>query len=184
MTGRWQGVGSRGHLKVHLHEIFYLFFSSKAPTWSPYSYPKFVSNIKSNSPRYSNYLSLGVDSVNAELIFCFYKYYPFKGARAAYVRLFWIDSSPSHWVNAKSDSSSTESTRSETPCQLSQRGVRLHVNWVNAEGTNIYEDFIIPRWSVDVESHSALTQLTWNLTWLWLSWRGMRLCVNWVTAEL
>ncbi len=64
-----------------------------------------------------------------------------------------------------------ESTQSETPRQMSQRRVRLHVNWVNAEGTNIYEDFLIPRWlswrgvslrvnSVEVESHLALTQLT------------------------
>jgi hypothetical protein len=62
---------------------------------------------------------------------------------------------------------------SETPRQLSQRGVRLHVNWVNEEDTNIFKDFIIPRWlswrgvslrvdSVVVESHSALTQLTRN----------------------
>ncbi len=103
------------------------------------------------------------------------KYYPFKGARAAYVCLFWLDSSPSHWVNTESDSLSTESTGSETPCQLSQCGVRLHINWVNAEDTNIYEDFIIPCWlswrgvslcvdSVDVESHLALTQLTRNET--------------------
>jgi hypothetical protein len=57
-------------LKVHLHEIFdFFFFSSKAPTRSPDSYPKFVSNIKSNSPRYSNYSSLCVDSVNVELFF-------------------------------------------------------------------------------------------------------------------
>jgi hypothetical protein len=62
-------------LKVHLHEIFdFCFFSSKAPTWSPDSYPKFVSNIKSNSPRYSNYSSLCVDSFNTELIFCFKLY--------------------------------------------------------------------------------------------------------------
>jgi hypothetical protein len=80
----------------------------------------------------------------------------------------------------------TESMRSETPRQLSQRGVRLHVNgvnarvrlhvnWINTEVTNIYEDFIIPRWlswrgvslcvdSVDIESHLALTQLTGNET--------------------
>ncbi len=98
-------------LKVHLHEIFdFCFFPSKAPTWSPDLYPKFVSIIKSNPPRYSNYSSLCVDSVNAELIFCFKliktvnifwlvlasfehfivnfsKYYPFKGARAGYVCL-------------------------------------------------------------------------------------------------
>jgi hypothetical protein len=82
-----------------------------------------------------------------------------------------------------------ESTRSETPHQLSQcklrpmstesTGVRLHVNWVNTEGTIIYENFIIPIDSVDVESHSALTQLTCSLT----SWQEMRLCINWVTTE-
>jgi hypothetical protein len=36
-------------------------------------------------------------------------------------------------VEAESHSSSTESTPSETPGQLSQRRVRLHVNVVNAE---------------------------------------------------
>ncbi len=110
--------------------------------------------------------------------------YPFKGARAGHVRLFCFGASSANWVDAEWDSPSTESMRSETPRQLSQSGVRLHVNWVNAGGgTNIYEDFIIPRWlswpgvslrvdSVDVESHLALTQLT-----------GMRLGINWVTAE-
>ncbi len=107
-------------LKVHLHEIFdFCFFSSKTPTWSPDSYPKFVSNIKSNSTRYSNYSSLCVDSVNAELFFAssyiktvnifwltlapfeqfivnFSKSYSFKGARAGYVCPFWLDSSRSH----------------------------------------------------------------------------------------
>ncbi len=111
-----------------------------------------------------------------------------------------------NWVNVEWDSMSTESTqkaqtftkissfhvdsvdvesmRSETPCQLSQRGVRLHVHWVNAESTNIYKDFIIQRWlswhgvslcvdSVDVESHLALTQLTGNETAHQLSHRWM-----------
>jgi hypothetical protein len=55
-------------------DFLLLFFSSKATTWSPDSYPKFISNIKSNSPRYSNYSALCVDSVNAELIFCFKLY--------------------------------------------------------------------------------------------------------------
>ncbi len=79
---------------------------------------------------------------------------------------------------------STESTWSETPRQMSQREVRLHVNWVNAEGTNIYEDFIIPRWlswrrvslcvdSVNMESHLALTQLTGNETHRSVSHRQM-----------
>ncbi len=36
-------------------------------------------------------------------------------------------------VDAESHSSSTESMPTETPRQLSQRGVRLHVNWDNAE---------------------------------------------------
>ncbi len=105
----------------------------------------------------------------------FSKCYPFKGARASYVWLFWLDSSPSHWVDAESDSPWSESTRSETPHQPSQRGVRLHINWVNAEDTNISEDIIIPCWlswrgvslridSVDMESHLALTQLMRNET--------------------
>ncbi len=46
-------------LKVHLHEIFYFcFFSSKAPTWSPDTYPKFNLDIKSSSPWYLNCSSL------------------------------------------------------------------------------------------------------------------------------
>ncbi len=112
------------------------------------------------------------------------EHYPFKGDRAGYVCLFWLESSPSHWVNAESDSPSTESRWSETPCQLSQCGVRLHGNWVNAEDTNIYKDFIIPRWlswhgvslcvdSVDVESHLASTQLMRNETPRQLSYRRM-----------
>jgi hypothetical protein len=114
----------------------------------------------------------------------FTKYYPFKDARAGYVCVFWLESSPLHWVNAESVSLSTESTRSETPHQPSQCGVRLHVNWVNAEDSNITEDFIIPRWlswrwvslrvdSVDVESHLALTQSTRNEIRRQLSHRRM-----------
>jgi hypothetical protein len=101
----------------------------------------------------------------------FSKSYLFKGTIAGFVCLFWLDSSSTHWVDTEWDSPSTESTRNETPHQLSQRGVRLHVNWVNAEDTNIYEDFIIRRWlswlgvslcvvSGKVDSHLALTQLT------------------------
>jgi hypothetical protein len=104
----------------------------------------------------------------------FYKYYPFKGARDAYVCLFWLDSSPSHWVNAESDFLSTMSTRSETPHQLSQCGVRFHVNWVNAGDINIYQDFIILHllsWrrvslgidSVDKEWDSASTETLPNV---------------------
>jgi hypothetical protein len=88
----------------------------------------------------------------------------------------------------------TESMRSQTLRQLSQRGARLHVNWVNAEWdskptestqkTPTFTKILSFRVdSFDVESHSTLTQLTWNLTWCWLIWRGMRLCVNWVNAE-
>jgi hypothetical protein len=80
-----------------------------------------------------------------------------------------------HWVDSEWDSPSTELTRSDTPHQLSQCRVRLHVNWVNTEGTNIYEDFIIPQWhswhgvslcidSVNMESHLALSQLMGNET--------------------
>jgi hypothetical protein len=80
---------SRNTLKVHLHEIFdFCFFSSKTPTWSPDSYPKFVSNLKSNSPRYSNYSSLCVDSVNAELNSCFMLQY------IKNVNIFWLMLAP------------------------------------------------------------------------------------------
>ncbi len=127
-------------LKVHLHKIFdFCFFSSKALTRSPDSYPKFVSNVKSNSPRYSNYSSLCVDSVNVELFFAsnyiqtlsilqlilapfehfmdnFLYPIPLKAPELGYACFGWI--SLPH----------TESTRSETPRQLSQHGVRLHVN--------------------------------------------------------
>ncbi len=109
---------------------------------------------------------------------------PFKGTWAGSVCLLWFDSSFAHWVNAEWDSPSTESMRSETSSQLSQHGVRFHVNWVNAEDNNIYEDFIILRWlswhwlslrvdSVDVESHLALTQLTRDETRCQLSHHRM-----------
>ncbi len=42
------------HIKVPKHEIFdSVFFASKYSIWSPDTYPKTVSNINSNSPRYS-----------------------------------------------------------------------------------------------------------------------------------
>ncbi len=67
----------------------------------------------------------------------------------------------------------TESTWSETSCQLSQCGVRLLISWVNAEWdskstetaqkaptfTKISSFCVDP---VDVESHSVLTQSTWS----------------------
>ncbi len=75
------------------------------------------------------------------------------------------------------------------PRQLSQRQVRLHVDWVNAEwdststeSTRNDEIFVNVGafWvdSVDVESHSGLTQLTWSLTLHWLSWQGVSLGVD------
>lgn len=46
-------------LKVYLHKIFgFCFFPIKAPAWLHDSYHEFISKIKSNSPRYLNYLSL------------------------------------------------------------------------------------------------------------------------------
>jgi hypothetical protein len=80
----------------------------------------------------------------------------------------------------------TESTRSETPRQLSQHRVRLHINWVNTEwdSTPTESTQKAPTFmkissfrvgSVDMESHSPLTQSIWSLTWRWLIWRGMRL---------
>jgi hypothetical protein len=78
----------------------------------------------------------------------------------------------------------TETTWSQTLRQLSQHGVRLHINWVNAEwdSTSIEStqktstftkilSFCID--SVDVESHLASTQLTRNETLRQLSLRRM-----------
>ncbi len=68
-------------------------------------------------------------------------------------------------------------------CTLIWRGVRLPCNWVNTEGTNMYEDFIIPRWLSWRGVSFRVDLVDRSLTWCWLSWRGMRLCVNWFTAE-
>jgi hypothetical protein len=103
----------------------------------------------------------------------FSKSCPFHGARVGHVCLFWLDSSSAHWVDAEWESPSTESMQSETPCQMSQHGMSLHINWANAEGTNIYEDFIIQR----------LAQLMWSLTPRWLSWHGVSLGVDSVHKE-
>ncbi len=87
----------------------------------------------------------------------------------------------------------TLSQRRETPRQLSQGGVRLHVNWVNTEWDSTSTEstqkaptftkiFIIPHWlswhevsfhvnSVEVETHLALTHLTGSLTSRQLSHR-------------
>ncbi len=126
----------------------------------------------------------------------FSKSYPFKGPRVGFVCLFWLDWSFAHWVDAEWDSPSTESTWSETTCQLSQGGVRVRVNLVKAEGKNIYEDFIIPRWlrwrrvslhidSVNVESHLTLTQLMGNETPRQLSHRWMLKNLNkWANSRI
>ncbi len=73
--------------------------------------------------------------------------------------------------------------------QLSQRQVRLHVNWVSieldstsTESTQNDEIFVSVGAfcidSVDMESHSELTQLTCSLTPRWLSWQGVSLRVD------
>ncbi len=195
-------------LKVHLHEISAsVFFISKASTRSPVSYPKFVLVIKSNSLKYLNYSSLCVDSVNVELIFCFKLHTNFQH--------FMVDIGPNlniSWliflypIPLKTPEivmygcfglihlSHSESMRNETSRQLSQQGVRLHINWVNAEWDSTstastqkaltftkISSFSFE--SVDVESKSVLTQSTWSLTWRWLSWRGMRFGFNRVTSE-
>ncbi len=67
-----------------------------------------------------------------------------------------------NWVNTEWDSMSTESTRSETSCQLSQRRRLQHLR-------RFY--------------HSTLTQLTWSLTLCWLSWRRVSLSVESVDEE-
>ncbi len=142
--------------------------------------------MKLNSTRYTNYSSLCVDSVNAELIFCFKLYYwywyilywphlnissliflnPIPLKAPALVMYAWFG-----LINLPH----TESTRSETRHQLSQHGVRLHVNWVKAEwdSTSTESTQKTPTFtkilsfrvdSVGVESHLALTQLTRNET--------------------
>ncbi len=99
----------------------------------------------------------------------FSKSYPFKGARDGYVCMLWLDSSPHTESMLSETSPSTELTRCEISHQLSQHGVRLHINWVNAEGTNIYWDFIIP--------------LMWSFTLCWLSQCGVSLGVDAVDGE-
>ncbi len=69
---------------------------------------------------------------------------------------------PVNWVNAKWDSTSTESMRNETPHQLSQRGL-MKSSWMLVS--------------------SALTQLMWSLIPRWLSWRGVSLRVDSVDGE-
>ncbi len=94
--------------------------------------------------------------------------YPFKGARAGHVCLFWFDSSFAHWVDAEWDFPSTESTRSETPRQLSQRRRHQHfLRFYHSALTHLTWS-LTPHWA-DMESQLALTQLTGNETWRQLS---------------
>ncbi len=69
---------------------------------------------------------------------------------------------PVNWVNAKWDSMSTESMQSETPRQLSQRGMMKSL-WM-----------LVP---------SALTQLTWSLVPRLLSWREVSLRIDSADGE-
>ncbi len=72
-------------------------------------------------------------------------------------------------------------TYSETPCQLSQRVVKLHVNRVDTEWDSTpTESTQKAPWRFH---HSALTQLLWSLNPLWLSQRGVSLCVDSVEGE-
>ncbi len=109
-------------------------------------------------------------------------------------------------VHEESHSQSTESTQSQTFSQLSQRRVRLSVNWVNfrmIKTLNTSVSSKINKWiniiltvrclswhgvslsvdSVNVESHSMLAQLTGSLTPCWLSWQGVSLHVGSVDRE-
>ncbi len=83
----------------------------------------------------------------------------------------------------------TQLTRSLIPRKLSQRQVRLHINWVNAEWDSTSTEStrndkifvnvcVLCVDSVDMEAHSALTQLTWSLIPRWLSWQRIWLCVD------
>ncbi len=89
----------------------------------------------------------------------------------------------------------SESTQSETPCQLSQRGMRLHVNWVNAEWESMSKESTqkAPTFtkissyridSVDVVSHLASIQLTGNETPCQLSHcRMLKIWIIWWIQE-
>ncbi len=85
------------------------------------------------------------------------------------------------WLNwRKSQSPSAESTPCETLHLLSQRGVRLHVNWVNMERLSWCRVSLCFD-SVDVESYSVLIQLMGSLTPHWLSVQKMyqaKTCIN------
>ncbi len=77
----------------------------------------------------------------------------------------------------------TELTRNQTLCQLSQCGVRLHVNRVNAEWDSTSTESTRRHQHLRRFYHSALTQLMWGLTLRWLSWRGVSFGVDSVDEE-
>jgi hypothetical protein len=69
---------------------------------------------------------------------------------------------PINWVNTELDSTSTKSTHSETPCQLSQRRRQQYLQRFH---------------------YSTLTQLTWSLTPCWLRQCGVSLGIDSVDGE-
>jgi hypothetical protein len=91
----------------------------------------------------------------------------------------------------------TESMRSETPRQLSQDRVRLHVNWVNAEwdstSTESTQRAHLQRFHVNLvniewdstsnESMQRAPTFTKISIPCWLSWRGVSLRVDTVDME-
>jgi hypothetical protein len=103
----------------------------------------------------------------------------------------------------------TESMRSETPRQLSQDRVRLHVNWVNAEWDSISTEStqraptftkisrqlsqhrvrLHIKWvnakgtNIHEDFNSVLIQLTWSLTPRWHSRHGVSLGTDSVDRE-
>ncbi len=111
------------------------------------------------------------------------------------LKFFWCCSWFRRLIGIFKHSAVAKLTQSLIPHQLSQRQVRLYVNWVNAEWDSTSTEstrndkifvnvgvFCVD--SVDVESNSALTQLTWSLTPLWLSWRRVWLHINSVWGRL
>jgi hypothetical protein len=83
----------------------------------------------------------------------------------------------------------THLTGSIIPRKLSQRQVRLHVNWINTESDSTSTESslnneifvnvgVFSIKSVDMESRFALTQLTWSLTPHWISWQRVWLRID------
>jgi hypothetical protein len=83
------------------------------------------------------------------------------------------------WLKAERDSTSTYSTWSETPRQLTQHGVRLNVNWAQtrkdlnlkylskvSQFFQYFVNYVLS--SVNVESYSVWTSSTGSLTSHWI----------------